>query len=275
MKRLYTILAAAAIVALGASSQPWKEATVNPNRESGPFELHHFESVEKKPNKLPRGALLVLDCTKTLVIPKDPILKVGHWTRTLERVMGRVPGADEVRQLKLLAEMQVDKELVHPRWPSLLSELAERGVHILVLTKHPTGQQISGLPSFEELRAKRLQDLGFRFQKWAPALDPERVQMLLPGREVGIFQGVVFAPDGEKGPVLEALIESLPELPTAIAVVDDSFAQAKSMATTLREIAIPSQVLLYRDQTAQTPPELSPRDEQRLREFLSSGVWSE
>jgi hypothetical protein len=275
MRHLLTVLLLATIVALGASSQPWKEAAMSTAQESGPYELHQFESVEKKLKKLPRGSLLVLDCTKTLVTPKDPILKVGHWSRTLERIMGRAPCAEEVRRLKLLAEMQVEKELVHPRWPSLLSELAEGGVRILVLTKHPTGQQISGLPSFEELRAKRLQDLGFRFQKWAPPLDSERVQMLLPGREVGIYQGVVFAPDGEKGPVLEALIESLPELPKAIAVVDDSFAQAQSMATTLREIAIPSQVLLYRDQTAQTPPELSPRDEQRLREFLSSGVWSE
>jgi hypothetical protein len=264
----------AAFLALGASSQSWRDCDAATVAECGPFQFHRFQTIEEELKQLQPGSWLVLDCTKTLVVPKDPVLKTGHWGKTLEKALGRIPEPHELRRLKLLVEMQARKELVNPRWPHLLAALAEKGVKILVLTKHPTGEEIPGLPSFEEVRSRHLQELGLRFDRWAPELDLAQIQMALPGREIGWFEGVMFAPDGEKGPVLEAVLDSLAESPAEVMVVEDSFAQAQSMADVLRQYAIPSRVLLFRDEHAQAPAVLSRADEQRLREFLSSGVWT-
>jgi hypothetical protein len=274
MRKLLSIAALVGFLAFGACTRGWRAQDVEmTQKECGPFEIHHFETIEKKLRKLPRGAVLVLDCSKTLIVPKDRLLRRGHWAKTLAEALGREPSDSELRRFKLLVELQAEKELVHPRWPALLTECAERGVRICVLTKHPTGEQIAGLPSFEEVRSRHLRDLGFRFHRWAPLIDFEQMQMDLPGREIGWYQGILFAPNGEKGPVIDALLENLIEPATEICIVDDSFFQAQSMASSIREMSTPGAVLLYRSDTMHNLEPLNENDQHRLRAFLSSGVW--
>ena len=212
-----------------------------------------FEEVRQAISDLPPGSLLILDCTRTLMEPQDSLLRYGKWSDLTQAALGRSLTVSEARRLKLLCDWQSKKRLTHPDWPGILSQAAARGVRMMALTKHPVGYLDEESPSFEGIRVQQLRELGIDLSVNSPKIDLNRVRAQLPGRELSYAGGILFAPDGMKGPILEALFTSSQTSFSKVLVIDDSATQCESMALSLDKLKVPGEVLCFEDANKQRP----------------------
>ena len=232
-----------------------------------------FEVVRHAIGEMPEGSLVILDCTRTLMEPVDAILRYGKWAQLTEATLGRPLSVTEARYLKLLRDWQSKKQLTHPDWPVVIQAAAARGVHLMVLTKHPVGYVDEEYPPFEGVRIQQMRALGLDFRSMSPRVDLQKMKSLLPGREVSYAGGILFAPDGMKGPIVDALLQSSRQEYTKILIVDDSETQCLDMEQMLTTWTIDSAVLRFTEANDRRPSVDPSVAALQLRTLFQDDVW--
>jgi len=233
-----------------------------------------FEEVRSALEETPPGTLVILDCTRTLMEPVDAVLRYGKWGQLTEAALGRVPSAEEARHLKLLRDWQSKKRLTHPEWPDLLQAAASRGVHIMVMTKHPVGYVDEEFPPFEGIRIQQLRTLGLDFRRTGPDINVNKMRAMLPGRDLSYVAGVLFAPDGMKSPMIQALLQCSKQRFSKVLFIDDSPTQCIDMMRTFQDQPDPSVEVLYYTEANVRRPAVDPSIAAiQLRVLFEEDIW--
>ena len=181
--------------------------------------------------------LAVFDCDEVLITPTDTLFSPANksdYKKTIQYLNEKV-GFSKADDILIDIRKRYKFRLVNDELPNIIKNMQARGVTVLVLTSHWTGE-FHGIKAVENLRKNELNQFDFDFKKSWNGIGKMTFYELpanLPKYNVTrypVFEnGIIFACDLDKGTVLQKFLERIPQKFSKIIFVDDKRKNVRSI----------------------------------------------
>lgn len=206
------------------------------------FTTNSIASIKERLLAMPKGSWVFLDLDDTVFVPTVPLLRTVNKPLLQEHLEALQPQYPNIRELIWAVYDDCDYTLIEDEIFDLISDLKEKDIHVLGLTKRRTGyatqwQQENQL-LHEDLTSQQLRNLGVTFSTPFPEgemllqeslpRDPNSPLTMFSFQYQGhaIFKdGIAFTSSFNKGVITQLLLQKAKELgmaiPPQIALIDD------------------------------------------------------
>lgn len=199
------------------------------------IESHDLISFEEEIERIDNETLVIFDVDRTLIIPKDHILRVndGELIREYAKDMMKKALSLAVKNQNdyffSLVLQQMEFELVNEKFPSLIQQLNQKGVKTIALTAMPTGEW-GCISNVEDWRVQSLRKFGIDFS----SAFPEHTHLTFKvGKKMtqspSFKDGILFSASATKGETLSAFLKKIHWTPKKIIFLDDRMKYLQSV----------------------------------------------
>lgn len=209
---------------------------------AGIIETNSLEPFENAAETATNDTLIIFDVQEVLIVAKDQILTPLYkddYRVIKDRIISTYPHDQQIKLFStILSEYQT--EIVDHKIVKTLENLKQKGIKAIALTSGYTGSY-GVIKSREDLRLKRLNEIGISFKDSFPNIAP-LIFLHLEGvnsKHLPMFKdGVIFACRLSKGEVLKAFLNEVNYKPKKIIFVDNQLKNMKSVESYCQEEGI-------------------------------------
>lgn len=225
--------------------------------EQGDYDtIHSIMDVEQfLPKDLNKDVWILFDVDYTLTCPSTPMLHLDFLIK--HKIAWKEVMKDLTEEEKLLIPVIMitssENKLMDVSSISLISSLKKRGATVFAFTAADTSYY-PDVGSFPLWREKELRNLGIDFTQDKDSilpLDPVQLTTFQPYRNTyPLFQsGILYSNVlPSKGAVLANFIDLVDRKPRHVVFIDDTKHNLHSVSEKLKQLNIPSTMLLYRQE---------------------------
>ncbi len=204
--------------------------------------------------KADKNTLVIFDCDEVLITPTDTLfspVNEDNYKKAIQYLNKKV-GFSRADDILIDIRKRYKFRLLNNGLPKIVKKMQTRGVSILVLTSHWTGE-FHNIKSVEDLRKNELNQFDFDFKKSWNNVDKivfYELPTKLPRYNVTrypIFEnGIIFACNLDKGDVLQKFLNRISRKFDKIIFVDDKMKNIRSIERFCKKNNIEGKCIQYK-----------------------------
>jgi hypothetical protein len=228
-KCMYKYYLVVLILAMGLSSKGFAE-TIHTN---------DFKVIQKQVQQSGVDTLVIFDLNDVIIYPNDEIFHTRnkeHLIKLDKDLLSR-KSKEEVVELRKIAVLSREYNLVDKRIIDTLRYLKQKGINTIALTHCGTGKKGS-IESREDLRVHDLKTLGIDFSALSNLKDQRFPDVKAKDGQPLLKSGIVFTGNVDKGVILNAILSATGLQPKKIIFIDNKLENVHSIEIAAKERAI-------------------------------------
>lgn len=196
------------------------------------IETNDFDTLEQSIQQIDSKALVVFDVQEVLMVAKDQVLRPTHknYRNSLREKHIKIHPLEEQTKLFSIILRDYETEIVDSKVIEILKSLKTKHIRTIALTSGYAGKY-GVIDSREDLRIKRLNDLGISFKDSFVTTGGSKVCLRIQGNNNQCNQtfkdGIIFTSRYDKGKSLEAFLKYVNFKPSKILFVDNQLKNLK------------------------------------------------